>query len=254
MLVDALLQNEVEGRVDRLVKEVEELESKRAELVDELVIKVAEEVVDVTERMEVLAKSLTLLQSSLRSYKIYFQLSSPKNDNLGNGRNGCSYKDFVACNPKEFDDKGGAVAYIRWVEKMEVVHDISGCGDHQKTRGSAAIVGMTWENFKALMREEYYQSNEMQRLVPHLVTPETKRIKRYIYGIAPQIRGMLAATEPSTIQNAILKAMVLTDEAVRNGSLKINGGETSKEGNVKSDNKRARTGKVFATITNPVKK
>ncbi|GJV14429.1 hypothetical protein Tco_1359752 [Tanacetum coccineum] len=60
-----------------------------------------------------------------------------RNDNLGNGRNGCSYKDFVACNPKEFDDKGGAVAYIRWVEKMEVVHDISGCGDHQKVKYSA---------------------------------------------------------------------------------------------------------------------
>nr|GEU98294.1 reverse transcriptase domain-containing protein [Tanacetum cinerariifolium] len=45
---------------------------------------------------------------------------------------------------------------------------------------------------------------------------------------------------------------------VRNGSLKrtckrrVDGGESSKEGNVKGDNKRARTGKVFATITNPV--
>ncbi|GJV14428.1 putative reverse transcriptase domain-containing protein [Tanacetum coccineum] len=93
--------------------------------------------------------------------------------------------------------------------------------------------------------------HELARLVPHLVTPETKRIKRYIYGLALQIRGMLAATEPPTIYNAILKAGVLTDEVVRNGSLKINGGESSKEGNVKSDNKRARTGKVFAIITNP---
>ncbi|GJU77274.1 putative reverse transcriptase domain-containing protein [Tanacetum coccineum] len=65
---------------------------------------------------------------------------------------------------------------------------------------------------------------------------------------------MVEATEPRTIQNAILKAEVLTDEAVRNGSLKMSGerrgdeGESSKKGNVKSDNKRART------ITNPVKK
>nr|GEW65162.1 putative reverse transcriptase domain-containing protein [Tanacetum cinerariifolium] len=55
-------------------------------------------------------------------------------------------------------------------------------------------------------------------------------------------------------ENAILKAEVLTGEAVRNGSLKRNGGESSKEENAKSENKRARTGKVFATITNPVKK
>ncbi|GJX92091.1 reverse transcriptase domain-containing protein [Tanacetum coccineum] len=75
-----------------------------------------------------------------------------------------------------------------------------------------------------------------------------------------EIRGIVAATEPPIIQNIILNAGVLTDEAVRNGSLKKSGekrgdgGELSKEGNFKNDNKRTRTGKVFATITNPVKK
>ncbi|GKD46905.1 reverse transcriptase domain-containing protein [Tanacetum coccineum] len=253
MLVDALLQQEVEGHMDRPVEEVEELESKRADWVDELMIKVAKEVVE-----------------------------DDRNVNVGNNRNGCSYKDFVACKPKEFDGKGGVVAYIRWVEKIEAVQDISGCGDNQKvkysassltgraltwwnsevrTRGREVAVGMTWEDFKALMKEEYCPRNEMQRLeiefwnhvmvvaghsaytdqfhelstlVPHLVTPETKRIERYIYGLSLQI--------------------------YRNGSLKRSGErrgddrESSKEGNVKHDNKRARTGKVFATITNPVRK
>ncbi|GKA79210.1 hypothetical protein Tco_0785806 [Tanacetum coccineum] len=99
--------------------------------------------------------------------------------------------------------------------------------------------------------------HELARLVLYLVTPETKRIERYIYGLASQIRRMVAATEPPTIQSAILKVRVLTDEAVKNGSLKRNGekrGESSKEGNVRSDNKKSRTGKVFATITNPVRK
>ncbi|GKG40529.1 hypothetical protein Tco_0467306, partial [Tanacetum coccineum] len=91
-------------------------------------------------------------------------------------------------------------------------------------------------------------------------TLKTKRIERYIYGLAPQICGMVAETQPLTIQNAILKAGVLTDEAVRNGSLqrtgerKGDGGELSKEWNVKDDNKRAGTGKVFATVTNPVRR
>ncbi|GKD71803.1 putative reverse transcriptase domain-containing protein, partial [Tanacetum coccineum] len=71
---------------------------------------------------------------------------------------------------------------------------------------------------------------------------------------------MVATTELPTVQNAILEAGLLTDEAVRNGSLKKSGekrgdsGEPSKERNVKCHNKRARTGKVFATITNPVRK
>nr|GEU99228.1 reverse transcriptase domain-containing protein [Tanacetum cinerariifolium] len=188
-----------------------------------------------------------------------------RNANVGNGRNGCSYKDFVACKPKEFDGKGGAVAYIRWVEKIEAVKDISGCGDNQKvkysagsltgraltwwnsevrTRGREAAVGMSWEDFNALMKEEYYPRNEMQKL-------ETKFWNRVM---------MVVATEPPTIQSVILKAEVLIDEAVRNGSLKRSGErrgdgrESSREGNVKDDNKRDGMEKLFATITNLIRK
>ncbi|GJZ41229.1 putative reverse transcriptase domain-containing protein [Tanacetum coccineum] len=61
---------------------------------------------------------------------------------------------------------------------------------------------------------------ELARLVPHLVTPESMKIKRYVYGLAPQIRGMVAATKPKTIQKAVQISGALTDEAVRNGSIK----------------------------------
>ncbi|GJT66778.1 hypothetical protein Tco_1018258 [Tanacetum coccineum] len=40
---------------------------------------------------------------------------------------------------------------------------------------------------------------ELARLVPHLVTPDNKRTERHIYGLAPQIRVMVAATELTTI-------------------------------------------------------
>nr|GEV15665.1 hypothetical protein [Tanacetum cinerariifolium] len=62
------------------------------------------------------------------------------------------------------------------------------------------------------------------------------------------------------LMQSAVKAGVLTDEAIRNGSLKKNSekrgnnGEPSKDGNVKGDNKRSRTGKAFAIITNHVKK
>ncbi|GJV57252.1 hypothetical protein Tco_1458257 [Tanacetum coccineum] len=48
------------------------------------------------------------------------------NATKGNDRRGCTYKDFLACNPKEYDGKGGAIVYNLWIEKMESVHDISG--------------------------------------------------------------------------------------------------------------------------------
>nr|GEU63545.1 hypothetical protein [Tanacetum cinerariifolium] len=69
---------------------------------------------------------------------------------------------------------------------------------------------------------------------------------------------MVAATEPTTIQSVVLKGGVLTDEAIRNGSLKKNTKkrgnveELSRDGNVREDNKRSRTRIAFATTTNPV--
>ncbi|GJT53457.1 reverse transcriptase domain-containing protein [Tanacetum coccineum] len=111
--------------------------------------------------------------------------------NGNGGNNGCSYKGFLTCNPQDYDGKGGAVALTRWIEKME------------SARGREAAIGMTWVEFKALLMEEFCPSNEMEKLesefwnltmvganhagytdrfyelaklVPHLVTPESKRI------------------------------------------------------------------------------
>ncbi|GKB80104.1 putative reverse transcriptase domain-containing protein [Tanacetum coccineum] len=99
--------------------------------------------------------------------------------------------------------------------------------------------------------------HKLARLVPHLVTPKSRMIERYAYGLALQIYGMVAATEPKTIQKAVQISGALTDEAVRNGSIKKvekrgNVGENSKDNNGKDDNKRTRTDNVFATTVNPV--
>ncbi|GKC60018.1 putative reverse transcriptase domain-containing protein [Tanacetum coccineum] len=76
--------------------------------------------------------------------------------------------------------------------------------------------------------------HELARLVPHLVTPESRMIERYVYGLASQIRGMVAATEPKTIQKAVQIS------------------EPSKDKNGRDDNKRARNRNDFATTINPV--
>ncbi|GKD97997.1 hypothetical protein Tco_1381894 [Tanacetum coccineum] len=47
---------------------------------------------------------------------------------------GCSYKEFLACNPKEYDGKGGVVVLTRWIEKMEYVYDMSGYSNDQKVK------------------------------------------------------------------------------------------------------------------------
>ncbi|GKE66992.1 putative reverse transcriptase domain-containing protein [Tanacetum coccineum] len=62
---------------------------------------------------------------------------------------------------------------------------------------------------------------------------------------------MLRATQPTTIQSAILKAEILTDEAIRCGTLTRSSEkrkeveETSKQGGSWKDNKKAKVGKGF---------
>ncbi|GKC40347.1 putative reverse transcriptase domain-containing protein, partial [Tanacetum coccineum] len=223
---------------------------------------------------------------------------------LVNGnRVGCSYKEFLACNPKEYDGKGGAVVLTQWIKKIESVQDMSGCSIDQKVKytvgslvGKAltwwnsqirtlsreVAVSMSWNDFKLMMIEEFCPSHEMQkleielwnhamvgdghaaytdrfhelaRLVPHLVTLESRKIERYVYGLAPQIRRMVAVTE--TMQKAVKISGALTDEAVRNGSIKKvekreNVREPSKDKNGMDDNKKTRNGNAFATTANPV--
>ncbi|GJT06206.1 hypothetical protein Tco_0840668 [Tanacetum coccineum] len=68
---------------------------------------------------------------------------------VNNDRRGCTYKEFLAGNPKEYDGKGGAIVYTRWIEKIESVQDMSGCGDDQKvkyTAGSFVRKALTWWN------------------------------------------------------------------------------------------------------------
>ncbi|GJT06196.1 putative reverse transcriptase domain-containing protein [Tanacetum coccineum] len=129
------------------------------------------------------------------------------NGNGGN-REGYSYKEFLACKRRDFNGKGGAI----WNTQIQA-------------RGHEAAIGMTWEEFKALLVEEFCPSNEMEKLETefwnHAIVGANhatqKRIGRYIHGLVPKNHGMIRATKPTMIQSAILMAEVLTDEVVRCG-------------------------------------
>nr|GEU71105.1 hypothetical protein [Tanacetum cinerariifolium] len=148
--------------------------------------------------------------------EIVTQVTANVNNANGGGENGenngCSYKTFTACNPKEFHGKGGAVALTRWIETMESVFDNSGCTANQRVRGTS----MGW-NLKCVVW----------------------------FGRPSQ-------------QSAILTAGILTDEAVRCGTL-TNGNdkrkereESSKQGSTWKDNKKPKTGQGFVA-TDPLR-
>ncbi|GJR69970.1 putative reverse transcriptase domain-containing protein [Tanacetum coccineum] len=217
----------------------------------------------------VIPQIVTQMTNNMNNNNVNNGNGNNRNGGNGNGgNNGCSYKAFLTCNPRDYDGKGGAIALTQWIEKMESVMDNSGCADNQKVkyatssfinkaltwwntqvqeRGHEAVVGMTWEEFKALLVEEFCPSNEMKKLeneswshtmvranhitytdqfhelaklVPHLVTPELKRIGRC-----------------GTLSKGSEKRKEVE--------------ETSKQGDSRNDNKRVKVGKGYVAAAPP---
>ncbi|XP_035832945.1 uncharacterized protein LOC118481786 [Helianthus annuus] len=71
----------------------------------------------------------------------------------------------------------------------------------------------------------------MSRLVPYLVTPEPKRIARFIGGLAPEIKASVKASRPTTFRSVADLSLSLTFDAVRPRSLR-----NSDEGKSKREN------------------
>ncbi|GJV55681.1 putative reverse transcriptase domain-containing protein [Tanacetum coccineum] len=102
------------------------------------------------------------------------------------------------------------------------------------TGSREAVVGMSWEDFKTLSREEFYPSNEMQKL-------ETK-----LWNHAMVDAGHAAYTKGSKEWLWSIKKKPQRIEEM--------GEEPVKDRNGREDNKRTRTGNAFATTTNPVRR
>ncbi|GJT83530.1 hypothetical protein Tco_1057872 [Tanacetum coccineum] len=161
--------------------------------------------------------------------------------NVTRSNNRMGYKEFLACNPKEYDGKGCAIVYSHWIEKMELVHDMSGCRDSQKvkyTAGSFVNKALTWWNSEI---RTWGREAAIGLAILHMLI------------------GFMSwlATEPKTIQKAVQIAGTLTDEALRNGTIKKNPkkrgneGEPRKDRNGRDDNKRTRKGNAFCYNRKP---
>ncbi|GJU64400.1 hypothetical protein Tco_1246235 [Tanacetum coccineum] len=142
---------------------------------------------------------------------------------------------------RSYDGKGGVdSALTRWSEKMEWLIDIVVVAEIKRHVGlkyldqvseSEKLENEFWNHKMVGANHAAYTDrfHDLTKLVPHLVTPESSRIKRYIAGLALEIRGILrgivggnlnrhpAARKPNpnhTIQNAITgESGILTDES-----------------------------------------
>ncbi|KAF5808599.1 putative nucleotidyltransferase, Ribonuclease H [Helianthus annuus] len=143
---------------------------------------------------------------------------------------GCAEKDVVKFVSQSF--KGEALAWWRSLVQAS---------------GKAVLYSMTWEEFISLIKENYCPQHEVEkiesdflslvmtnldcqayltsfntvsRLVPYLVTPEPKRIARFIGGLAPEIKASVKAARPATFRSVADISLSLTLDAVKQRSLR----------------------------------
>jgi hypothetical protein len=113
-----------------------------------------------------------------------------------------------------------------------------------QVRGRELLYGIPWVEFKKLLMEKYCPREEVQRmefelwnhemvgldnekyttrflelvrLAPSMVDTEEKLVERYIYGLVPEIRRLVIASNPTTLQEAISATNRMVIDCKRSG-------------------------------------
>ncbi|XP_076883893.1 uncharacterized protein LOC143532856 [Bidens hawaiensis] len=112
----------------------------------------------------------------------------------------------------------------------------------KSTRGVEATIALPWKKLKDLMTRQFCPPNELMNLeaefwslkqeggehsayttrfnelsvlVPHLVTPDSRAIDKYIRGLPRQIQDNVFSSSPKELGDAINLAATLTDNHVK---------------------------------------
>ncbi|KAJ0625619.1 putative transcription factor interactor and regulator CCHC(Zn) family [Helianthus annuus] len=145
-----------------------------------------------------------------------------------NPPNGCTCKQFLSYKPRDFDGTGGAIAFVRWVEKTDYVLRFSKCApEHQvtyiaglfldgalswwnlqvQTMGETAAYALTWDELKERMRKRYCSRAEVQKLETELwnLKMEGPKITEYVqrFDDLSQVASRLVKPESRKIEHFI---------------------------------------------------
>ncbi|KAI3825268.1 hypothetical protein L1987_06749 [Smallanthus sonchifolius] len=111
------------------------------------------------------------------------------------------------------------MATLRWLEKTESVIAINKCADENMVLYASNLFkgeALEWWNsvVQAKGRFKAY-ALEWEELFPHLSTPESNLINRYILGLVEEITDMVKSTMPRAIDSTIELGGIMTDGLIR---------------------------------------
>ncbi|GJR79852.1 putative reverse transcriptase domain-containing protein [Tanacetum coccineum] len=143
----------------------------------------------------------------------------------------CSIKTFKASGAKEFFGTEGAVGLLTWFESIESVLHITKCPTESQVEFASKyypddevqkLESEFWNHKMVGSDIDGYTArfHELARLVPHMVTPESQRVNRYIRGLALEIKAHVTSSKPATIQGAVSMVNHLTTDRIQDGIFK----------------------------------
>ncbi|GJZ81299.1 hypothetical protein Tco_0646293 [Tanacetum coccineum] len=155
---------------------------------------------------------------------------------------GCSYKTFLNCQPRKFNGTEGVFGLSRWFKKMDYVFEISKCAEEDKVKFVACTLKghtLTWWNGNKIEQELWTLTlkgddiegcnnrfHELALMFPDLVTPERKKIERYVRGLHEKVKENVTSSKPANLHEAINMARELVEQAIQAKATRI--GESNK--------------------------
>ncbi|GKC29656.1 putative reverse transcriptase domain-containing protein [Tanacetum coccineum] len=168
-----------------------------------------------------------------------------------------NFKTFRSYGAKEFFCTEGVVGLLTWFESMESVLHISLFPAESQVELASSAIAQPWEDFKKLLMKEYCPDDEIQklelefwnhkmvgsdidgytarfhelaRLVPHMVSPKSQCVNRYIWGLALEIKENVTSYKTSTIHGGARMANRLTTDGIKDGIFKKKENTRDKKG------------------------
>nr|GEW29574.1 reverse transcriptase domain-containing protein [Tanacetum cinerariifolium] len=112
----------------------------------------------------------------------------------------CSYKEFMSCQPFNFQGSEGVVGLIRWFKRTESVFSRSNCTeDCKKMEDEFYHLTVKGNDLKTYVR----RFQELATLCPTMVSDSEKMMEAFIRGLPRSIKGNVTALKPQTLKEGI---------------------------------------------------
>nr|GEV11314.1 putative reverse transcriptase domain-containing protein [Tanacetum cinerariifolium] len=167
--------------------------------------------------------NVTLTQAELAnlintSVNATLAAQNPNHQNNQQNPPRCNYKAFMDVKPHHFDGTG--VADMTWNAFKEVIQS-EYCAREEIQRLEIEFWYHTMEGSDI---ESYTtRFNELASLCLVMATPETRRIKMYLKGLATAIHSLVTTSNPLNIQTVVRTTHKITNQAVELGNLRKRG-------------------------------